>query len=149
MICARDAVGLCRAVDGLRAAGAEVTATVCDITSTDAPARLIETALTAYGQLDMVVNNAGMIQVGPVENVAFDDIESAMAVMALAPARLALAATTTCPNGSLTAPGGATSVQMTGDPSQGMTSCTVSVPVTSPAVGTFTNGRATSSRSAG
>lgn len=36
VICARDAIELRRAVDGLRAAGAEVMPTVCDITSGDA-----------------------------------------------------------------------------------------------------------------
>ena len=49
-------------------------------------------------------------------------------------------ASTTCPNATLTAPAGATSVQMTGDLDQGMASCTVSVPVTSPTVGELTNG---------
>lgn len=47
---------------------------------------------------------------------------------------------TTCANATVTAPSGGTGVQVTGDLSQGMASCTVTVHVTSPATGTFTNG---------
>lgn len=92
VICARDGAELGRAADGLRSAGAEVAPVVCDITDAGAPALLIDTALARFCRLDIVVNNAGVIQVGPLDDIAFDDIESAMATMALAPARLALAA---------------------------------------------------------
>jgi NAD(P)-dependent dehydrogenase (short-subunit alcohol dehydrogenase family) len=92
VICARDPGELDRAADMLRGNGAEVTPVACDITAADAPATLIGTALSRYGRLDIVVNNAGVIQVGPVARVTFGDIEAAMATMALAPARLALAA---------------------------------------------------------
>jgi NAD(P)-dependent dehydrogenase (short-subunit alcohol dehydrogenase family) len=92
VICARDGAELGRAADLLRADGADVTTMTCDITSADAPGRLIDTAMQAYGRLDIVVNNAGVIQVEPVDNAEFSDFESAMAIMALAPARLALAA---------------------------------------------------------
>jgi short-subunit dehydrogenase len=92
VICARDEAELGRAARLLRSAGAAVTAIPCDITDDAAPQLLIDTALRVYGRLDIVVNNAGVIQVGPVEHTADADFESAMRVMALAPARLALAA---------------------------------------------------------
>ncbi len=92
VICARDAAQLDRAAEALRGAGVRVTAVVCDVTSADAPAVLIDAALSGYGRLDIVVNNAGIIQVGPVSSLAFANIEAAIATMALAPARLALAA---------------------------------------------------------
>lgn len=92
VICARDAAELDRAADALRADGAEVTTVVCDVTAADAPGVLIDAAMTSYGRLDIVVNNAGVIQVGPVASIDFGDIEAAIATMALAPARLALAA---------------------------------------------------------
>ncbi len=92
VICARDGAQLRRAAESLRAGGAEVTTAVCDLTAPDAPRLLIDTALTTYGRLDAVVNNAGIIQVGPADNATFGDFESAMATMAMAPARLALAA---------------------------------------------------------
>ena len=50
------------------------------------------------------------------------------------------AASTTCPAGVVTAPEGGTSVTATGNLSQGMASCTVTVNVTSPVPGDFTNG---------
>jgi short-subunit dehydrogenase len=92
VICARDAAELDRAARDLRAGGAEVTAVACDITDDAAPRRLIDAALASYGRLDIVVNNAGIIQVAPVENTRDSDYESAMRIMALAPVRIALAA---------------------------------------------------------
>lgn len=92
VICARDEAELERAADELRTRGVAVAAVALDVTSADAAGQLIDTALTRFGQLDIVVNNAGIIQVAPLDSVAFGDIESALATMTLAPARLALAA---------------------------------------------------------
>ncbi|WP_052193535.1 DUF7507 domain-containing protein [Microbacterium sp. ZOR0019] len=49
-------------------------------------------------------------------------------------------AATTCSNGTVDAPGGATSITVTGDLLQGQSSCTITVDVTSPVSGSFTNG---------
>jgi short-subunit dehydrogenase len=92
VLCARDAAELARAAGSLRAGGAEVAVVACDVSDEDAPQRLIDMAVTAYGRLDIVVSNAGIIQVGPAVNTQFSDYEAAVATMALAPARLALAA---------------------------------------------------------
>lgn len=92
VICARDPDALERAADGLRAAGAEVTAVPCDLRDPATAERLISTATRVYGRLDIVVNNAGIIQVGPVTETRAGDFEEAMDTMALAPVRLALAA---------------------------------------------------------
>jgi short-subunit dehydrogenase len=92
VICARDEDELNHAASGLRAEGIRVTAVSCDVTSDGAPRLLVDTALARYGRLDTVVNNAGIIQVGPVGNAREEDFESALRVMALAPARIALAA---------------------------------------------------------
>ncbi len=92
VICARDEAELGRAAESLRAGGAEVVPVACDLTDADAPALLIDTARQSFGRLDIVVNNAGIIQVGPLDAVEPADIEEALATMALAPARLALAA---------------------------------------------------------
>ncbi|WP_314140007.1 hypothetical protein [uncultured Plantibacter sp.] len=59
------------------------------------------------------------------------------------PAGLTIAdgdASTTCPSGVVTAPEGGSSIDVTGNLSQGMISCAVTVEVTSPVAGTFTNG---------
>jgi short-subunit dehydrogenase len=91
VICARDAAELERAASDLRAMGAEVTTVACDVTDEAAPQLLIDTALQRYGRLDILVSNAGIIQVGPVQAVQASHFETALGTMALAPARLALA----------------------------------------------------------
>jgi short-subunit dehydrogenase len=90
VICARDAAELERAAEELRAAGAEVTTVACDVTDEATPQLLIDTAVQRYGRLDILVSNAGVIQVGPVQAAQIGHYELAMDTMALAPARLAL-----------------------------------------------------------
>jgi short-subunit dehydrogenase len=92
VICARYATALREASDRLRADGAEVTAISADLNDDSTARLLIDTALATYGRLDIIVNNAGIIQVGPVANSQASDYESAIRTMALAPARLTLTA---------------------------------------------------------
>ena len=92
VICARDVAGLDQAAAWIRKAGAEVVPVACDVTAPDAAARLVARARERYGRLDIVISNAGLIRVGPVQSAGSGDFETALATMALAPARLALAA---------------------------------------------------------
>ena len=92
LICARDADELDRAASRLRDLGAEVATVVCDLADAQSAPHLVEEACERYGRLDIVVSNAGVIRVGPVQSTTPGDYEEAVAVMALAPARLALAA---------------------------------------------------------
>ena len=92
VICARDPAELERAADRLRAEGAEVTAVAGDVTDETVPQRLVEVATERYGRIDIVISNAGIIQVGPVQAASPQHFETALDTMALAPARLALAA---------------------------------------------------------
>jgi short-subunit dehydrogenase len=92
LICARDAGELEKATARLRETGAEVAAVACDVTGEDAAQRLVDAARQRYGRLDIVISNAGIIRVGPVQSTTAADYEEALAIMALAPARLALAA---------------------------------------------------------
>jgi short-subunit dehydrogenase len=92
VICARDAAELERAAATLRAEGADVTTVACDVTDETAPQQLIDTAIEHYGRLDIVISNAGVIQVGPVEDTQVAQYRRAIDIMALAPVRLALAA---------------------------------------------------------
>ena len=92
VICARDSAELDRAAGQLREAGADVTAVACDVTDEATPSRLVQSALERHGRLDIVISNAGIIQVGPVRAASPEHFETALNTMALAPARLALAA---------------------------------------------------------
>jgi short-subunit dehydrogenase len=92
LICARDRAELDRAAGRLRAGGAEVATLACDIAREESAAQLVDEARERYGRLDILVSNAGVIRVGPVESTTAADYEEALAIMALAPARLALAA---------------------------------------------------------
>ena len=92
IICARDAAELERAAAGLRASGAEVTAVTCDVTDPAVPQRLLDTAIERYGRLDIIISNAGIIQVGPVADAQVSHYQTALDTMAVAPVRLALAA---------------------------------------------------------
>jgi NAD(P)-dependent dehydrogenase (short-subunit alcohol dehydrogenase family) len=92
VICARDSAELDRAAGQLREVGADVTAVACDVTDEATASRLVQAALERHGRLDIVISNAGIIQVGPVLAASPEHFETALDTMALAPARLALAA---------------------------------------------------------
>ena len=92
VICARDSAEPGRAAAELREAGADVTAVACDVTDEATPSRLVQAALGRHGQLNIVISNAGIIQVGPVRAASPEHFETALDTMALAPARLAPAA---------------------------------------------------------
>jgi short-subunit dehydrogenase len=62
------------------------------VTDEATPQLLIDTAVQRYGRLDILVSNAGVIQVGPVQATQIGHYEVALNTMALAPARLALTA---------------------------------------------------------
>jgi short-subunit dehydrogenase len=92
VITARDGAELEEAASELRADGARVTAIAGDITADDMPQVLVGAAVEQYGRLDILVSNAGVIQVGPVEDSTLADFEAAMRTMAMAPIRLSLTA---------------------------------------------------------
>jgi short-subunit dehydrogenase len=95
LICARDPVALDQAAWKLHDenSGVEVCAVSCDVTDENAAERLIAEAELRYGGLDVVVNNAGIIQVGPLATMTEADFRRAMETMFFAPLRLILAAT--------------------------------------------------------
>ncbi|MEX0712959.1 MAG: SDR family NAD(P)-dependent oxidoreductase [Pirellulales bacterium] len=78
IICARNRRQLQRARDDLESRAARVLAVVCDVTDEDQVRRLVRTSLTHFGRIDVLVNNAGTIQVGPMEVMTLADYQEAM-----------------------------------------------------------------------
>ncbi len=74
----RDDKAAERALKALRAAGAEVTSVVADVGSEAGAGQAVAAALSAYGRLDVLFNNAGIAGVrAPVHELAveaFDEI---------------------------------------------------------------------------
>jgi NAD(P)-dependent dehydrogenase (short-subunit alcohol dehydrogenase family) len=80
VLAARDAENLNAAEVELTRAGArDVLAVPTDVNDREQCRYLIDLAVERYGRVDILINNAGMIQVGPVEAMTLHDIESAMA----------------------------------------------------------------------
>jgi short-subunit dehydrogenase len=79
-ICARNVEELARAREDLQNRGVEVFETVCDVRNQSEVKRMIDAVCNYYGQIDVLVNNAGVIQVGPLEVQTQKDFENAMAI---------------------------------------------------------------------
>jgi NAD(P)-dependent dehydrogenase (short-subunit alcohol dehydrogenase family) len=79
-VAARDEAELERARQDLQDRGIEVTTVVCDIANKDEARALVEGVVARSGRIDVLVNNAGVIKVGPLEHMQRDDFEEAMDV---------------------------------------------------------------------
>jgi 3-oxoacyl-[acyl-carrier protein] reductase len=88
VICARGAEALDEAAAGIRAAGGEVTAVRLDVTSPEAPADLVRTAVDTYGRLDVVVANAGGPPPGRALDLTDEAVEAAVQTNLLTSIRL-------------------------------------------------------------
>jgi short-subunit dehydrogenase len=91
VICARNADELERARDELRQRGAEVLAVPGDVTEKEQVEEIIDKARGHFGRIDVLINNAGVIQVGPLEHMQVDDYERAMRTHFWAPLYTSLA----------------------------------------------------------
>ena len=90
-ICARDPDELADARNDLLARGAKVVALPCDITERAQLERLVADVHQQLGLVDVLVNNAGVIQVGPMKVMTVEDYEQAMATHFWAPLHLMMA----------------------------------------------------------
>jgi NAD(P)-dependent dehydrogenase (short-subunit alcohol dehydrogenase family) len=69
-VCGRDATTLQGAVDDLEGAGVPVLGQVCDVRDPDDVERMIEAVETQLGPIDVLVNNAGVIELGEITSDA-------------------------------------------------------------------------------
>jgi NAD(P)-dependent dehydrogenase (short-subunit alcohol dehydrogenase family) len=91
-ILARDRAELERAEQHLASRGAQVLTLPCDVRDRRQAQGAITRVVDHYGRIDVLVNNAGVIQVGPVEHMSIEDFEEAMAVHMWGPLYTMLAA---------------------------------------------------------
>jgi len=78
VLCARDEQELQQAQADVEDFGAEVMTVPCDITDRHAVNEMIKAVNDQFGSIDVLVNNAGVIQVGPLEVMTMEDFERAM-----------------------------------------------------------------------
>jgi len=78
VICARSAHGLAAAEADLATTGVQILAVPADVGRRSDARRLITAALERFGRLDILVANAGVIQVGPVASMRVEDYEEAL-----------------------------------------------------------------------
>lgn len=84
-ICARDAAELERAAALLGRGRGPVLTFVCDVGDAAQASEVVREVERRFGGLDTLVNNAGVIQVGPMEHMTRADYESALGVHLFGP----------------------------------------------------------------
>jgi NAD(P)-dependent dehydrogenase (short-subunit alcohol dehydrogenase family) len=91
-LAARDQEELERARDDLAARGVTAHIVICDVSKSDQVSGLVDGVVRRSGRIDVLINNAGVIQVGPLDHMSEDDFDEALAVHFWAPLRTMLAA---------------------------------------------------------
>jgi 3-oxoacyl-[acyl-carrier protein] reductase len=84
LLVARSADRLEQAVAECRAAGGQAAALVCDVTDADAGDRMLAGARNAFGEPDVLVNNAGTARWRDLEQVPDEDWHAAFEVNVMA-----------------------------------------------------------------
>jgi len=78
ILVARSEEDLAEARQELEEMGAEVLTIAADLTVASEAARVVEEAVARFWTLDVLVNNAGVIQAGPLEHMTEEDFREAM-----------------------------------------------------------------------
>lgn len=79
-ICSRDSHELARAIAELHEGGTHVAAVECDVADRSRVREFLAIARQRNGPIDVLVNNAGVIQVGPFESMLEADYEESLRV---------------------------------------------------------------------
>ena len=79
ILLARNREELLRAKERI-GGGTGVLTIACDVTQRAAVQHAVEGAMQHFGRIDMLINNAGVIQVGPLEHMSYADYHHAMNV---------------------------------------------------------------------
>lgn len=81
VICARDGEELARAAAELREHSATVLPIVCDVADQEQVENMVAAVTEQWGRIDIVVNNAGIIQVGPLESMSVEDFRRTLDII--------------------------------------------------------------------
>ena len=82
---ARDAEELSRAKTDLDPFATEVLTIQCDLLETAQIQSAVQQTLQRFGKIDILINNAGIIEIGPVEHMQLKDFDRAMRLHFWAP----------------------------------------------------------------
>jgi short-subunit dehydrogenase len=82
---ARDAEELSRAENDLDRFATEVLTIQCDLLETAQIQSAVQQTLQRFGKIDILINNAGIIEIGPVEHMQLKDFDRAMRLHFWAP----------------------------------------------------------------
>jgi NAD(P)-dependent dehydrogenase (short-subunit alcohol dehydrogenase family) len=85
---ARDPDELARAKADLAPRGGAVLTVECDLLDVGQIQSAVQQAIDRFGKIDILINNAGIIEVGPLENMTREDFERAMRLHFWAPFEL-------------------------------------------------------------
>ncbi len=77
-ICARNQEQLDRAAEDLRARGVQAYPVRCDVTRREDVEDALQKVAANFGEVDVLVNNAGAIAVGPIDSVTVEDYEESL-----------------------------------------------------------------------
>lgn len=80
MLAARREDRLRQTAEQVKQAGGEARICVTDVTRLEDVQRLVRETLDAYGRIDVVFNNAGLMRVAPIEKLSHADIEQMIKV---------------------------------------------------------------------
>jgi NAD(P)-dependent dehydrogenase (short-subunit alcohol dehydrogenase family) len=90
-LCARTEADVRAAEEELRDLGGEVLGAVCDITAPGDVKLLAEQIASRFGRIDVLINVAGIIHVGPLDTMTLDDFRHEMDVNCFGPLHAILA----------------------------------------------------------
>ena len=77
-ICAREQAELERAASDLQSRGYSVLTLVCDVTDSAQVNKMVAEVVDRWGEIDVLVNNAGIIAVGPMEAMTLQDYQDSI-----------------------------------------------------------------------